>query len=239
MTEAMQACAEIEGLLPLYVGRDLEPGPTEPGSAVMVARHLSSCPRCAERARRAAASRRALRTELRGLTPAAAAPPRDLWPGLRARLEAEGRLGRAASAAAVAAGPRTASRPRIAALPRVIAWTGALASAAALVATAILVLDPGGGPAPLQDSGGGPGLVAAPVPGAPVRPQLVDGPAAPAEPAGLLRRAGPGDERLADEVVRERPVYVFQLVPVQSGGRLGPGPGFTPNAAAGGSTTLR
>ena len=91
MSGQQDPCGEFLAHLPLFVGGDLEGEPLE-----AVGQHAASCGACAgelERARR-------VRALLLALNAASSAPQVDLWPDLRARLQAEGLTGRRAAAAA-------------------------------------------------------------------------------------------------------------------------------------------
>jgi hypothetical protein len=76
-------CTEVENSLALAVGGDLEPA-----LRAHVEEHLARCAACAERARALSESRRALVFGLRADDPRAP----DLWPGIQAALQLEGRI---------------------------------------------------------------------------------------------------------------------------------------------------
>ena len=83
MTDHPQTCSDIQANLPLYVGEDLEAPILE-----TVASHLEDCGTCRGIARGLEASRE----RIGGLSAVGGGP--DLWPGVRARLEADGLLAR-------------------------------------------------------------------------------------------------------------------------------------------------
>lgn len=94
-------CTEIQGLMPLFVGGDLEAGETD-----KVAEHLGTCDACFGALEQAGRAREALRTELfaqvEGHEP-------QLWPALRESLAQEGLFHSAPVAAAPPRGGRLLS----------------------------------------------------------------------------------------------------------------------------------
>ncbi|MFT4711262.1 MAG: hypothetical protein ACJAZ8_002276 [Planctomycetota bacterium] len=82
MNDIKTTCTEVEGLLPLYVGGDLEKDQMD-----FVAGHLQGCTDCAESFSRSREARGLLRTELIDLVDGREP---QLWPALREQLQAEG-----------------------------------------------------------------------------------------------------------------------------------------------------
>ena len=91
MKDTKTTCTEVEGLLPLYVGGDLEKDQLD-----FVAGHLPGCTDCAEAFSRTRQARGLLRTELLDLVEGREP---QLWPALREQLQAEGLFKHAASGA--------------------------------------------------------------------------------------------------------------------------------------------
>ncbi len=193
------SCTEFEGLLPLYVGGDLEPAQSR-----SVAGHVRACARCAARAARARAARIVYRSA------AVTDEPPELWEGIRAALVAGGLVHAPRS--------RVAARGPVPVLTRNgLAWGGLVSAAAALLVGVLWITS---GP---EGTGAGldqPGLLDAPLAleGASAAPDALAGvetlravPAALAGP-GALRRAGTDDARLADEARWQ--VVPFLLVPM-------------------------
>ena len=89
MNESKTTCTEIEGLLPLYVGADLEKDQLE-----LVAAHLEECTPCALAFGRTREVRGILRRELVELVDGREP---QLWPALREQLQAEGLFSEVAS----------------------------------------------------------------------------------------------------------------------------------------------
>ena len=113
-------CADVEGLLPLFVGGDLEGD-----DIALVARHVVDCERCG----RGLEAARTARSELRaGLRAVVADREPELWPAVRAELAAEGLIREPGVAAPgpVRTGSTADRRPRrLGALPRVAAGLAA------------------------------------------------------------------------------------------------------------------
>ncbi len=185
----MSSCADIQSLLPLFVGGDLEPALEHE-----VGRHLGSagegsargCPACQQALDALELARRALR-ELPGRSPA---PAIDLWPPLRERLLAEGLLSIPAarrSAAAPAARTGAGRRPLVVFVRMAAALLIGL-GALFVALRAGRQAPPAPSPDPIVDaivdSGAGPGSVAVPV--TPVS-------------LGGLRRLEPGELPLSEE----------------------------------------
>jgi|SRR5262245_13991911 len=165
------SCSEVREKLPLYVGGDLDPEALD-----LVARHLELCSECAHQMARATGARRVLVASFRAQEGEVEQP--DLWPGIRTKLLAEGRI-------------RVGSAEPLVSVPRVrrARWLWALAPLAAAAALLLFLQagdELGGSPAPLpkiaprtlQD----PDLVVTPV-------------SAPAR--GTLERIDPSDASLA------------------------------------------
>lgn len=93
MKDTKTTCTEVEGLLPLYVGGDLEKDQLD-----FVAGHLQGCADCAKAFGRTRKARGLLRTELLDLVEGREP---QLWPALREQLQAEGLFQQAASGAPV------------------------------------------------------------------------------------------------------------------------------------------
>jgi hypothetical protein len=186
MNTDRMSCGEVREKLPLYAGGDLDPDILE-----AVHGHLDLCGECARRAARAMGARRVLVSAFRAQEGDVAQP--GLWPGIRARLQAEGLIQPAGGAESRPV-LRRASRAR---------WAWALAPLAAAAALLLFLqaggelengASPGGGPippGPRTDSA--PGMVATPV-SAPTRGSLQRIDPAAEDPEVLLyqgqRRAG-------------------------------------------------
>lgn len=98
--DRIESCADVRAALPLFVGGDLDPTPSED-----VARHLEACRGCVAEFERARRARQALlEARVREEGPA-------LWPAIREVLRAEGRF-----AAPRKRGPVTSPWRRVAAL---------------------------------------------------------------------------------------------------------------------------
>lgn len=82
MKQSKANCTEVEGLLPLYVGGDLD---REDASSV--GRHIERCAACAGQLERAEIARRELR---RGLAELVDGREPQLWPAIREQLAREG-----------------------------------------------------------------------------------------------------------------------------------------------------
>lgn len=121
-------CNDVLPQLPLFVGGDLE-AHLEAGVRDHLGldddESLSGCAPCREVLESLAASRSAI-LELPALSPA---PRIDVWPGVLAALDADGRLARRSLPAAPAGGER-APRARL----RLVSWRPAAAAAAVLLA---------------------------------------------------------------------------------------------------------
>lgn len=162
---------------------DFADGSLEAPRRQSVARHLARCEACREEVE-----------WVRGLLSDAAAlggevhPPRDLWPGIAARIEAERRD---AEAAVVSIGERTlrATRPWLAA--------AAVVLVAASSAVTVLVLD-GAGHGPL----GGPAVAAGGAGGGAAAPERI-GAALPASARAIEAQYAPSIESLR-ALLRER-----------------------------------
>lgn len=180
MTDLLR-CSDVADKLPLYVGGDLEPTGLE-----AVRGHLAECERCAEELQVVSRVRGALITALRdeGRAPAGSDGGLGLWPGIRAVLVREGRLGSDAQR------PRPVT-PLSTAAELTSPWGGRLPRIAA-AAAAVLFLAWGAGRLRTSLSSVVPG--ADPVaPAAPVATSLVA-----LDRQGGLRRVLPGEEALAD-----------------------------------------
>jgi len=86
MSEARRECVETRSGLPLWVGGDLDPAAT-----TALEQHLARCQDCVASAVAARSARAVLRQELETVARAGASGE-DLWPGIRARMAAEGLL---------------------------------------------------------------------------------------------------------------------------------------------------
>lgn len=175
----MSTCTDVRSLLPLVVGGDLEED-----QALAVVEHLESgCEPCATALREL----QRVRGHLLELPERSPAPAVDLWPGVRATLAAEGRLGRPA--------PVVIRRARVGRLGMSLS-----AAAATLLAAGVLWTMSRGGLAPVD-----PGVAANDVEASgshvaesgitpDLAPTLVGGPG-----AGGLRPLAPGEEPFALE----------------------------------------
>jgi hypothetical protein len=192
MERLSENCTEIQSLLPLWVGSDLEPLELE-----AVRTHLKECGDCKGLAQRGQAAREVfvtLRTEDEETSDATPA----LWQGVRAQLLKEGLLGPAGADSAqrelAPAGPGIS----LLGSPRV--WWSAAAAAAAVVvtlgvtrllepSTLIQHAEPGASVAATQ---------ALPSPG------IVSAPAAGTVTPLALRRAADGEEHMIDQAATYR-----------------------------------
>ena len=151
MKQSKANCTEVEGLLPLYVGGDLE---REDASSV--GRHIEGCAACAGQLERAEIARRELR---RGLAALVDGREPQLWPAIREQLAREGLFREAGDLTPVPAlaerrllvpGGNQERRPYN---TRILRQVGALAASLALIFFVGRNLDLGSGGAP--DSLGG------------------------------------------------------------------------------------
>ena len=113
------SCNEVREKLPLYVGGDLDPDVMD-----AVGGHLGLCSECTRHLARATGARRVLVASFRAQEGEVDQPA--LWPGIRAKLLAEGRIHTGESTGVALAAPR----------PRRARWAWAfapIAAAAALV----------------------------------------------------------------------------------------------------------
>lgn len=201
MTDLLR-CSDVAEKLPLFVGGDLEPDGLE-----AVRGHLARCERCVEELQVASSARTALLGALQAGEGATAHGEGglDLWPGIRAALEREGRLGASAQRSrpvpptpSMAPGPLRGRAPLLSfRRPRAVA-----AAAALLLTLGPLALWSSWGPWAIGGRGAGapsgpaPADVVVSGPAAPGGVPLLASEAAPA--AGRLRRVLPGEEALAD-----------------------------------------
>jgi len=166
------SCGEVREKLPLYVGGDLDPDVMD-----AVRGHLELCSECARHMARATGARRVLVASFRAQEGEVDQP--ELWPGIRAKLLAEGRIRVEGSAEVGVSAPRATRRPR---------WLWALAPLAAAAAL-LLFLQAG-------DELGAPAVLPKNQPRAIPTPEIVLTPvSAPA--GGSLQRIDPGDASLA------------------------------------------
>ena len=157
MKDTKTTCTEVEGLLPLYVGGDLEKDQLD-----FVAGHLQGCTDCAKAFSRTREARGLLRTELLDLVEGREP---QLWPALREQLQAEGLLQQAASGVPVDSNQSSPSKLEpAAALASVLAhprWRRTAGLAAGIAAVIALgKMAPLGGDDPLgpNDLGASPAL---------------------------------------------------------------------------------
>lgn len=198
-----ESCLEIENSLPLWVGGDLDPRVRSE-----IERHLAACEPCSSLARRARASRQALRSHL---TASVGRGP-DLWPSIQTALRAEGRFG-----------PAEPTLPRMRAGRGIGRFWPVAAAAAALLGFWLggrfLPLAPpdplangtspvGPAPAGSDDLAGGPSDPGGALPAPPVFKRGI-------RPAGL-RRLARGEAHLADmaEIYGLEPMLLNGLSPV-------------------------
>jgi anti-sigma factor RsiW len=163
------SCSEVREKLPLYVGSDLDPEGLE-----AVGRHLELCSECARFMARATGARRVLVASFRAQEVEVEQP--GLWPGIRAKLQAEGRIrdGRTETGVTV---------PRV----RRARWLWAFAPLAAAAAL-LLFLQAGDELSPATLPKAGPRAIPA--------PELVVTPVS-TPPGGTLERIDPADASLA------------------------------------------
>mgnify|MGYP000220804034 CR=1 FL=1 len=189
-------CTDIEGLLPLFVGGDLDGD-----DLARVAGHVAGCERCGAGLEAAREARHELR---RGLRAGVQDREPELWPAIRAELAKEGLLGSPGVAApgTVHPGDRADRRPRrLVSLPRVAAGIAA-GFAVFLVGQGLLgPTDIPEGPTPgagneLVEERGAPAPALGPLVDSALAGAEVDAPAA--VPTGL-RPVGIGNETLFDE----------------------------------------
>ena len=205
-------CIEVRGMLPLFVGGDLESGDTE-----RVGLHLGDCEACQAHLSRARVARQELRAELSRLVDG---HEPQLWPVLRESLAREGLFRQ----------EHAAPTRRAAGLFSMRTWRPVAGVAAALLAVAYFgQSDPD--PAPTRgnqpvaetilDKGSliqesGPGTLGTLQPGA-----LAETDTAPAEASGMggLRPLGLGERPLFDKAREEilkdamRQMPMYQVMP--------------------------
>ncbi len=176
MTQVTMDCPKARQHLALFAGRDLEEA-----LSLDLERHLEQCATCQNELMQVRAARE--RIAVLGAQTAAEMQSVDLWPALRERLAAETR---SQSSAAARGGM----------WPAVRRWIPISIAAAALVVISVRwSMDP------MDSVSAPPGVVAVEsVNSAAVEaPNLASTPAPQVQiPTGMLRPAGPGDERLRD-----------------------------------------
>lgn len=191
MERLPESCTEVQAALPLYAGGDLDPREMD-----AVRTHVEGCPRCEVRAQRARTARARLAT-LR-----AEEPTVDLWPGIRAQLEAEGWL-------TTEGRPAPVPRPR-ALRPAPLWRRGALAAAAA--AAALLAVSQLLSPPTVEDGGAGAQVTA------PARAIAATPVSAPS--AGRLRRLAPEEGHLLEGARPFTPEELFVPSDARDGANL-------------------
>ena len=210
MTDPIPSTSEIESLLPLWVGGDLESEQME-----LVEAALARDPALRAQAQRAQEAREVFRAELRAHADDDALPAgvASVWPGLRAQLLAEGLIPGAVSAEgepgtltpihSLSAG--RASSPRPASAPRRIASRLAMGAGLAAAAALLLLLRPWQEADQPGTSGRevGGAIAFQPAPQAPIDVlPASDGAGAQLvlDQEGLLRPAGLLEDRIAEQV---------------------------------------
>jgi len=186
MERLPENCIDVQGLLPLWVGSDLEPHELD-----AVRSHLKECNECRALADRGQAARAVFMTLREEEEETSAASP-ELWQGIRSRLLEEGVLGPADSHAQrelASVGPRVSR-----------SWGrwGGVAAAAALVITlgVVRLLEPSTELEPTNP------IAAEPAMQQPV--EAVDLEATVLRPAVALRRAAADDEHMIDQAATYR-----------------------------------
>lgn len=211
MKQQKAICTEVEGLLPLYVGADLEQEDTR-----FVGAHIEECAACAGLLRTAESARSELR---RGLTELVDGREPQLWPAIREQLAREGLFSEMAERRSPVPGGERERHPfTLLFHSRGMRMAGGLAASLALIFFAGRGLDfgsgqPGSGHSVRPDAGEArPDGLARELPG----PSLGTGTdlfadAGTAEPASTpagLRPVGLGEKPLFDqareEILRER-----------------------------------
>jgi anti-sigma factor RsiW len=198
MKQTKAICIEVEGLLPLFVGGDLE---QEDATAVL--QHIEECAVCAGALQRAETARRELR---RGLAELVDGREPQLWPAIREELAREGLFREVAVRRSLVPG---GERERLLFTRKSLRYAGGLAASLALIFLVGRNLDFGGADPVRPSAPDASGLAEVVQPTAPADLFADAGSAEPAtRSAGGLRPVGLSETPLFDQardaILRER-----------------------------------